>query len=187
MLYWTRQNEEILDMDFVDWCSFVLNKMIEISENSLTVRSRGVDTLRLARILYCEEVTNKPEFQESHLNTGIRDAIYGLRQVGLIEKDKIGFWWKVTNIGQEYAMDITPLWYEICQIKLKPEQEQLLRLINRLSSHTATDHAWLESITHEPILDELKWPEGIYLLGPVVQELIQLGLVVGSAVMGHLL
>ncbi len=51
-----RQNEE-LDVDFVAWCSLVLEKLIEATHISPEARSIGVDQYQFARTMFGFEIT----------------------------------------------------------------------------------------------------------------------------------
>ncbi len=166
-------------MNYVDWCDFVLETLIQITQSSLTARSRGVDMLHLAHALFGNDFARHPGY------SGIGKALHNLKNIGLLKTDENYSWWNVTSTGKEYALERTSLWHEICQVKLKPEQEQLIRLVNQRSPQSASDYAWLEKITYEPLLAELEWPQGIHLLGPVAEELTELGLLDSYVVLGQ--
>lgn len=166
-------------MDFVEWCGFVLSKLIEALDISPEIRSIGTDQYHLARTIFGHEFTNRPEFQASTHQKAMFDAIMQLEQVHLIERSSSGRLLKVTRLGRELSKDkdMTPLWQAICQEKLGSEEEQLLKVVNKLSSQTADDHAWIEVINHASILAELGWPEDVNSLWPLSQELEQTGLI----------
>ena len=48
---------------------------------------------------------------------------------------------KPTEYGEQHVQDRTLLWEEVCQKTLKPDQEQLLRLVNRLSCQSGEKFA----------------------------------------------
>jgi len=166
-------------VDFVDWCGLVLSKLIEATDASPETRSIGIDQYYLSRTLFGYEFTNRPEFQTSTYLSGMFDALGELEKVNLIESRSSSSLWKVTRLGRELIQDkdMTPLWQSICQERLGPEEEQLLKTVNRLSAHTEQDHAWLENINHEPILAELGWVNDVNSLVPLSQELEQTGLI----------
>src|SRR5260370_13255042 len=164
-------------MDFVEWCDFVLNKLIEAQDISPEIRSIGTNQYHLARTIFGLEFTNKPEFQASTHQKAMFDAIRELEQVHLIEWSAVGRLMKVTRLGRELskAKDMTPLWQAICQEKLGSEEEQLVKAVNKMSPQITNDHAWLEEINHSLILAELGWPDDVNSLWPLAQELEQTG------------
>ena len=157
-------------MDLIDWCDFVLDKLIDMSTTSLDVRSYGANEWDIARALFGEAAVSRPEFHSSKARLGILDALEELNCVRLIEGQGGGFY-KPTPAGEQLATDKTPLWEAICNIALKPEQEELLKLVNRLSPRVASDHAWLEWTEQDTLLSELGWKDGVDVLLAVAKEL----------------
>jgi hypothetical protein len=173
-------------MDFIEWCDFVLDKLIELAADSPNTRSIGADEYSLAGSIFGEDVAHSSEFHGSEARTGMHNALGELTSLFLVEQRQ-GHFYRPTAEGERFAVDKTTLWQALCDISLKPEQEQLLRLVNRLSPHSATDHAWLESITHDPLIAELEWDEGFDLVDAVGQELHDYGLARLHAMLGPLL
>ncbi len=164
-------------MDFVEWCGLVFDRLIEAMQTTPSTRSIGVDQYYLARTIFGAEYTSQPEFQASTQRSSMFDAIRELEKVYLIESSSS--LWKATKFGRELSRDKnwTPLWGGICQERLEPDEEQLLKVVNQLSPRTAADHVWLTYNDREAILSELGWLEGIDRLGPVSQDLEQTGLI----------
>jgi hypothetical protein len=161
-------------MDFVDWCGHVLNKLIEEGRNP------HIDEIRLAQILYGEETRTKSEFWDSSLRSGMWDAVKELAKVGLVEID--GNFFKVTVDGRTFAKNPIPLWQDICETELEPEEERILRVVNQESAKVGSDppHAWLKLIDREPLLNELGIAAGmdmIEALYPVAEDLTGRGLI----------
>ncbi len=171
-------------MDFTDWCGFILTKLIEASNTSPESRSIGVDQYYLARFIFGQEFTNRPEFQASTQQMGMFDALRELEKVNLIESPHS--LWKATRQGRELIQDqdMTPLWQTICQERLGPEEEQLLKVVNKLSSQPASDHAWLKAVSHTDIIAELEGIRDVDGLWPLSQELEQIGLIGCSRYLG---
>jgi len=162
-------------MDFVDWCSFVLNNLIEEGPNP------HIDQMRLAQIVYGEEIRTKGGFRDSSLRRGLLDAVEGLAMIGLVDAD--GTFFKVTVEGRAFAKDPIPVWQAICGTELEPEEERILRVVNQESAQIASDppHAWLELIDREPLLKELGIEAGMEMietLNPVTQDLSDRGFIV---------
>jgi hypothetical protein len=174
-------------MDFVEWCDFVLNKLIEAQDMSPEIRSIGADQYHLARTIFGLEFTNQPEFQASTHQKAMFDAIRELEQVHLIERSAVGRLMKVTRLGRELSnsRDMIPFWQAICQERLGPEEEQLVKAVNKMSPHSTQDHAWLEEINHSLILAELGWLDDVNSLWPLVQELEQTGLIADRSRIGR--
>ncbi len=163
-------------MDFVAWCDLVLRKVIEASRRASTHRSIGVQERDVARILFSPEIVDQPGFYQSPQRTAMMSALSQLQHMDLVERS---FGWKVTRAGRDVAIDTLPLWSEICKEQLDQEQQQLLKVINRLSPHTADGYTWLEQVTRETLLSELSWAVDRYLLWSVAQDLQQWGYITG--------
>ena len=161
-------------MDFIEWCDFILDKLIGLAADSPTVRSIGADEYALLGSIFGEETALSSEFHGSKARLGMHDALEELVRLGLIDE---GDFYKATAEGERFLADKVPLWSDFCGVNLKAEQRDLLRLVNRLSPHSASDHAWLESIDQDPLLAELKWNGGFDLLHAVGRELDDRGLV----------
>jgi len=160
-------------LDFIDWCDHVLDKLIEVTASSLDARNMGVESeLQLSAALFGEEARSKPEFHGSKAHLGTLDALRQLTDCYLVD-EKHGRYYKPTSTGEQVAGDKTALWQVFCDVHLKPEQEQLLRAVNRLSPQSAEDHAWVEWAERDDLLSELGWSdkEGIDLLWAVSDEL----------------
>ena len=162
-------------MDFVDWCSFVLNKLIEEGRNP------HIDRMRLAQIVYGDEIRTKGGFRESSLRRGMLDAVEELAKIGLVDAD--GTFFKVTVDGRAFAKDPIPVWQAICETELEPEEERILRVVNRESARLAAEptHAWLELIDREPLSKEFGIEAGMEMietLNPVTQDLSDRGFIV---------
>jgi hypothetical protein len=156
------------EMDFIDWCGFVMNKLIEAG------REPHLDEIRLAQIVYGEEFRMNPGFWESTHRKAMLDAMNEMVSLGLIEED--GRFWTVTVDGRAFARDPLPLWQEICATELEPDEERILRVVNQFSPKVGLDpdHAWLEEMDREPLLVEYGISAGLDMhdvLYPVSQDL----------------
>lgn len=168
-------------MDFIAWCDFILIKLIELSRQDSTVRSIGVDQWRFSRFLFEGKPTDLEKYDGSIYQKGLVDAVTNLQDLGLVENDSH---WKVTRYGRTLATDMLPLWWNICQEKLEPEHQQLLKVVNRLSPHSEDDHAWVEGIADNALTSELGWSADPLLLDSVVNDLKQWGFVSGLFFIG---
>lgn len=163
-------------MDFIDWCDLVLRNVIEASREVSTHRSIGVQEKDVARILFSQDFVDQPGFYQSPQHTAMMSALSQLQHMVIVERSPF---WKVTKTGRDIATDTLPLWYAICQDKLDEEQQQLLKVINRLSPHSTEGYAWLEKVTRETLLSELSWARDLDLLRSVAQDLDQWGYISG--------
>ena len=170
-------------MDFVVWCDFVLKTCLEVMKTLPKARSIGVDEHELAQALSSTlGITNfrrQEEYYKTTYYDGMFDAVKNLRAGGFIENnERSKSHWKVSRLGQHHITDQVPQWFAICQEQIDVEHMQLLSLINRLSPHAASDHAWLESVNHQTIASELAdWPA--HQIWNVAKELDEWGYVSG--------
>lgn len=165
-------------MEFVEWCGAVLDKISELTDTSLDVRSMGVYEFGLLQAVFGEDVAAQPGFLGSKRHEATLDAASELQIIGLLEGDAHGGrHWRPSKLAEDLRGDLVPVWESICQIRLKPDQEQLLRVVNRLSPHDEGDCCWLEWVEHASILPELAWDDGMNHLWPVSRELERLGLI----------
>jgi hypothetical protein len=169
-------------MDFVDWCGFVLKKLIEEGRNP------HLDEIRLAQILFGEETRTKTGFWESNLRTGMLDAINELAKLGLVEID--GNFFRVTVDGRAFVKDPTLLWQRICEAGLESDEERILRVVNQESVKTESDppHSWLELIDREPLLKEYGIAAGMDMMDvlyPVSEDLHARGFIESEGYAGH--
>lgn len=160
-------------VDFIDWCDYVLDKLIEVTAASLDARNMGVDSEhQLPAALFGEDARSKPEFHGSKARLGMYDALDQWTDMGLVEESYHRFF-KPTSMGEEVAANKMSLWQVFCDVSLKREQEEVLHVVNRLSPQSAEDHAWVEWAGRDELLAELGWSDkdGIDLLWAVSDDL----------------
>lgn len=146
-------------MDFIEWCDHILDRLIEITAASLDARNLGVNAeYQLPAALFGEEVRSKPEFHGSKARLGMYDALEQLVDSGLVDEPNSRSY-KPTSLGEQLAIDKTPLWQVFCELSLKPDQERVLLAVNRLSPQTAEDHARVEWADRDDLLSELGWSD----------------------------
>ncbi|HLW01269.1 MAG TPA: ATP-binding protein [Ktedonobacterales bacterium] len=171
-------------MDYVDWCSYVLQTCIQAQQTTEQVRLSGITPFELTTIittaLGTEDYGKRPDFTDSTFYRGLVFALNDLLDYGLVEKQLLSHYWKVTKYGREIAGNLTPVWWDICTDTLEPEHEQLLGVVNRLSMHSTPDHVWLEEISREALLAETGWDADSPRLFRVAHELQELRYVDGS-------
>ncbi len=92
--------------------------------------------------------------------------------------------WKATDVGEGALQDKVALWGALCNQNLRPERQELLAVVNRLSQQAAEDYAWVEWVASADMLGELRWSDGMDLLWPVAEELERLHFVRRHATMG---
>jgi len=144
-------------MDFIDWSSLVLRKLIEASQTESNAWQMGINIDVLSK-----EFFDTPLYRLAGTKEGqaIVDATWELEQIGLIApKNKDRRWLEVTRRGQELAEDMTAYWEQICSKKLRPEQAELIAAINVLSEQVAPNHSWLEYPTCVDILSKVGWSD----------------------------
>lgn len=136
-------------MDFIDWCSRILNVLVEASKQSPHARTSGLDSVRLFHALF-DESTGWSSPERSRMNSALR-ALEGL---GFVE-DVSAQHPKVTKLGREFASDSKPFFQEISSVKLPPDLQHILLTVNRLSHKTEERYAWVEGVHHTDLLPEL--------------------------------
>jgi len=160
-------------MDFIEWCDCVLDKLIEVTAASLSARDMGVEVeSQLPKALFGEAVVQQPEFFNSKARLGTFDALNQWTDMGLVEESH-GYFFKPTSKAEQVAKDKTELWQLFCGISLKPEQAGILLAVNQLSPQSASDHAWIDWVERDAILQHLGWLDdnGVNLLWTVSKEL----------------
>ena len=163
-------------MDFVEWCGFVLTACIKAGQ------TLGLQEFSLAEILSTElgipNFRMRPDYDQSTYYKGMGRAIEALMEAGLMgnQRDSQG---SISKAGQDYAIDVMPVWLQICQERLDIGHERVLRVVNQLSQKKADDHAWLEMATHEAIVSQLNETGISDRLQFIAHELKQWGFVSG--------
>jgi hypothetical protein len=142
-------------MDFVDWCSLVLNRFIEVSRSDPHAWHVGIGLNPISEHFFnCSfhSMGSSPRSQ------AIVDATYELLDIGFLTyKDKNLHTYEVTQRGTEAVDDPILFWEYICSKKLHPEQQDLLKAVNGLSEKIESDFAFLERVTTADILSALGW------------------------------
>ncbi len=164
------------DMDFVEWCGFVLATCIKAGQ------TLGLQEFSLAEILSTElRIPNfriQPDYDQSTYYKGMGSAIEALMESGLMGNQK-GSLGSISKAGQDYVVDVMPVWLQICQERLDVEHERVLRVVNQLSQKRAADHAWLEMAAHDAIVSQLNETGISDRLQFVARELKEWGFVSG--------
>lgn len=134
-------------MDFIDWCHHVLQTL---------ERERFHPHLSdhaLQNILF-GEVAQRPDFHSSDIRHGMFHALDELSAAGLAQPEKYRI--KIAPLGREVLSDPTEYWAAICEQEIDPEEEEILRLVNRLSPQQETDPecVWLKDVEATSLLAE---------------------------------
>ncbi len=164
----------------MDWCGYVLKRFDEASRSSLATRREGISRDQLARAVFGEDLVTQEDFVRSTHARALNSVFYDLAEMGHVwnsspiavipPKDL----WKLDTTGMRIARDSRSewsYWFSVCATtpKLGSLHEQLLDLVNRLSSQEAPSHAWVEQVGARELLAELGWEEELLLT--VLQEL----------------
>jgi hypothetical protein len=136
-------------MDFLEWCSLVLKKLIEAGRNP------HLDEIRLAQLLYGEEFRTTGDFHHSTQRRAMLDAVAELVNLGLVEERSRRFW-TVTPEGRQFADNPAPLLRQMRAAQLSPDEKRILRVVNSLSPQVGLDppHLWLKWVKRDPLLAE---------------------------------
>jgi hypothetical protein len=172
-------------MDYIEWCDHVLAKLIEATSLSYETRQFGVNQSEFARLLFAKDAAENVDFFGSSAYPAVVDALHDLAQSLLVESTSMsGGFFRPTSEGEKHNEDKTAVWHEVCNVPLKPEQEQLLSVVNRLSPKEHEHFAGLEWLERETLLGELAWPDGVDALLVVGDELHRMRLVEGHTGLG---
>lgn len=169
-------------MDFLEWCSLVLKKLIEAGRNP------HLDEIRLAQLLYGEEFRTTGDFHHSTPRRAMLDAVAELVNLGLVEERSRRFW-TVTPEGRQFADNPAPLRRQTRAAQLSPDEKRILRVVNSLSPQVGLDppHVWLEWVKRDPLLAEYGITAGFDMqetLWPVSEDLERRGFVYRKALPG---
>jgi Schlafen, AlbA_2 len=149
-------------MDFIEWCDTVLGHIVEMTRVPAGGRARDrVMNDELSTAIFGEEKVSNAGYWHSPYRKSVIEAMQALIGEGLLEEVDRGNYIraKMTPKGRDYLIDKTPFWESICGIRLDADEERVLRVVNRLSQHTAEDQAWLELVNHDKLLPELGWTD----------------------------
>jgi hypothetical protein len=158
-------------MDFVDFSGVVLSKMGEARCRSAQAREIGQPISEI-----CAEVFDSLNVnQDENPQDALRDVLHELERLGMVETESSGLLHKISQQGLQMLRDPVPFWQLICSRHIEPDQEALLRLVNRMSHRPDGSYGsiyWVEQA--ELIAGGWAQPE---LLWSVASELGRLGLV----------
>ena len=142
-------------IDFVDWCGKVLQAVIDLTRASTESRLVGVSDDEVAdRLLGAGQESESYSEQRAGLSTALGEVA----RVGFISEG--GGQYRPTSQGLEFSSEPTHYWQQVCDIKLEPEDEQLLRAVNKLSVDAREDYVRTNAVSNGPeLLAELKWED----------------------------
>ncbi len=170
-------------VDYISWCDRVLATISEIMKANSVARGMGVDREQAGRILLPEDA-QRPDFWSSESCLAVLEAMLQLEKVGLIESDQHKTYFKITQMGREYLRDPIPFWSLICSSRLEPDQEQLLRAINKSSPVDAGSFMKLNYVTEQDLDPPLDWTNDRSMAYGVARDLENLGFINEIGTMG---
>jgi hypothetical protein len=141
-------------MDFVDFCSRVLGRLVHVEQTLPYGRDMGVEWPDLFRELF-ENAKEQDMVDTSPRVQGLMQVHRQMSAMGLIDSHKtLVRFWNVPRAKRLQIHDLRPVWRDICARQLEENEEQLLRLVNSLSEHREVDHAWLGDVTYDAIIEQ---------------------------------
>src|SRR5260221_107015 len=165
-------------MDYVEWCDRVIGQVVELTRRSPTARSMGVDVDALAQASLGIAVP-EPGYAMSPQWQCIRETLHDLEPVGLLTGRSRVFW-RASDAAREYLDNPVPFWTLICATRLEREQEDLLRVVNRLSVEPNEGFVRPLGVPGEALVRELEWAQrDVPLFHVVADELREYGLIGG--------
>lgn len=143
-------------MDFVDWCEYVLKRVIAASASSEALAFGYLTDSSLALDLFGQQISN--QFIGSPQRARLHTALDELVRNQLVTKKKIGQMYKIgpTSLGRKLSEEMRPLWSEVFAVTIAPESENLLQLVNQRSQHYDSNMSWVEAVRRE-LLPQLGW------------------------------
>ena len=141
-------------IDFVAWCETVLRALLAAQESSSSAATTGLRIDELASAIFGETEDARALLPSSTRGRALVDAHRDLTALGLIE-DVVGNRLRVPRRQRDAARDQTGLWRSICANRLDPDEERILRALNRRSERRADDHAFLEPVAYAGLYPEV--------------------------------
>jgi len=145
-------------VDFIEWSDAVLRTLVDLARETDGGHTMGVHETQLGARLFGDTATSG-SYHGSTQREAMFDALLSLETIGAVEGAR-KMWCTITRGGRGHAADPLPYWQQVCAETFDPEEEQLLRLINRLSPEPMNDHVRLREIKYDAAVAELGWPNG---------------------------
>jgi hypothetical protein len=154
---------------YIDWCERVLHAVVLVMRESVQARLIGAFDNQIAGVLFDGMFIESPQYWGSDERRSLLEALESLSQSGLIGAHQSVY--KLTSLGEGHDKDKTDVYESICTLPLKPEQEELLTVVNLLSPEGTSAFGRPGWVDHEMLLLRLSWDQGFDLLAAVAQEL----------------
>ncbi len=173
-------------MDYVDFVGSVLAATAALSDDSADAMMVGVRPDQIEGKLSANAVGLDRAHEQA-----IGWALVDLEQLGLVRQQRskksrgMGFF-TINPDGRRAASDPSPWWETICSEQLEPRHEELLGVVNRLSTRDHPGSPAPAFVFGEQIAAELGWPQGIQMVWAVGRELVQSRLVVDQSTIGQI-
>jgi len=164
-------------MDYIDWFLKVLTQIVEGSRATLQARQFGVSVDEVARVLFGADVVDKPGYSQSEQYLNLLHLFEEMKECGFLEATKIRAHYKLWDSAVGTVENPIRYWTSHCRIKLESDQEELLRLVNKLSVKNGANGFYLETLRVEELLSELNWSDGKTRILVVANELKERGLI----------
>lgn len=171
-------------MDYVDFCTFVLHKLIEATDTSSEYRAYGVPDWDIGTVVFGAAAEDRATYEASTRFLAALSAVSTLKSLSLMEAGNMKGDAFVTQQGRAAVRDMTPLWREICANEIDGEHAVLLRILNRLGSRRCTDHGFLECVDGYQILNDPEWMWDSEVLWATVKELERAGYAINYSPIG---
>jgi len=146
-------------VDFVEWADTVLRTLVDLARQVDGGHTMGVHETQLGTQLF-GGLAETSSFHGSTQRKAMFDALLTFDRLGDVEVVR-QHWFIVARDGRVHTADPVPYWQRVCaETTFDPEEEELLRLINRLSPEPLDGHVRLREIAYEVADDKLGWPNG---------------------------
>lgn len=133
--------------DFVAWCGVVLRSLLAAQKSSPDAAMVGLRIDQLARAVFGDDEDIDALLHASDRGRALVDAYRELRGLGLIE-DVAGNHLRVPRQQRDAVHDQGDLWRGICARSLDPDEERVLRALNRASEQPRDGYAFLKPVPY---------------------------------------
>lgn len=172
-------------IDFVAWCGIVLQAVLTAQE-SPNAATMGLRVDQLAQAISAELEDTHFDMDSSTCRQALVDAHRAMSSLGLIET-VAGNRFRIPREQRDSARDQTNLWRSICETRLDPQEEQILRVLNRQSEQRNVGHALLRPVPYSDLSREpemVNGNEGARRISGILDGLQKIGLARQSPTLG---
>ncbi len=164
-------------MDFVDWCTHVLGKMVAARHMHPAIYSQGMDVRAVAALALPRALLELPGPPDAPQYQAIGQAVSTLTTLGFLQRDQWTQRFVETASAHEFISDPVRFWDGIAKHSLDEEEEDLLRQVNERAVYGDVGYALLTQVDGKALRTALPWAARFGRLDAAAALLDRLGLV----------